>query len=103
MKNIICFLITIFLIACHTDPQPLVAGKDECYFCKMPVADVKFGGEIITAKGKLYKFDDMGCLVNFLKGGIGAEEKSSQILAMNYNNHVDLIEAAKAVFARSPD
>ena len=31
--------------------------------------DPKFGGEVITKKGKIYKFDDLHCMVSFLKSG----------------------------------
>jgi len=101
MKYVALVLSAFFLISCHTEPQPLVVGKDECYFCKMPVADIKFGGEIITAKGKLYKFDDLGCMINFLKRMTG-DKKAEQMLGVNYNNQ-KLIDVQKAVFLKNPN
>ena len=101
MKLIHLIVLILFIASCHTEPQPLVAGKDECYYCKMPVVDTKFGAEIITAKGKLYKFDDMGCMFNFLKGGLNADEKVNKILAVNYNNPRKLMDVNTSAFLKS--
>ena len=98
MKNAISILCSLFFISCSTEPQPLVIGKDECYFCKMPYADAKFGAEIITVKGKLYKFDDTGCLVNFLKVGLGTDEKIKNIFIVDYANNQKLSDINTAAF-----
>jgi copper chaperone NosL len=57
-------------ISCNSGPQPIVLGKDACDFCKMSIADRNFGAEIITDKGKVYKFDDTHCLATFRKKNI---------------------------------
>lgn len=98
MKNIFSILCILIFISCSTEPQPLVSGKDECNFCKMPVADIRYGAEIITVKGKLYKFDDIGCLNNFLKNGLSADEKVKNILVVNYTNNQNFLDVHKAQF-----
>ncbi len=55
------------LSACQNGPVPINIGKDACHFCKMTISDVKFGAELITDKGKVYKFDEYHCLKGFLK------------------------------------
>jgi copper chaperone NosL len=98
-KSSIVFILFIpFLFSCNTKPQPLVIGKDECYFCKMPVADTKFGAEIITEKGKLYKFDDTGCLINYLKIGLGANEKIKNLLNVDYTSNQNFLNVNTSVF-----
>ena len=63
----------------------------------MGVADPKFGSEIITDKGKIYKFDDVGCMIRFMKAD-GIEKKNiSRNLVVNYEKQNDLIDADKAV------
>ncbi|NJO25793.1 MAG: hypothetical protein HC867_08590 [Bacteroidia bacterium] len=47
----------------------------------MGMADFRFGGEVITKKGRIYKFDDMRCMIDFLKSG-SLEEK--EISARKY-------------------
>lgn len=60
---------TLFVLSfssCKVEPEPIKVGIDQCYFCKMTISDQKFGAEIVTQKGKLYKFDEALCLVYFL-------------------------------------
>ena len=98
MKNILCVFILLFFISCNTEPQPFVIGQDNCSFCKMPIADIKFGAEIITQKGKLYKFDDTGCMINFIKTGLGADEKIKNLFAVDYSDNKKFLDVNTAVF-----
>ncbi|MBK6827600.1 MAG: hypothetical protein IPG86_12340, partial [Chitinophagaceae bacterium] len=59
----------IILLSCSTKPEPFKPGTDNCHFCKMGITDTRFGGELITKKGKMYKFDDLICLARFLNQG----------------------------------
>lgn len=103
MKNIFSILFTLFFISCSTEPQPLVVGKDECYFCKMPYADAKFGAEIITEKGKLYKFDDIGCMIDFIKNNLDVNVKVKNILAVSYTNNQKFLNLNECAFLKSSD
>lgn len=53
--------------SCRQGPAPIRLGQDYCVFCKMTFSDSRFGAEIITRKGRIYKFDDIHCL----RGAIG--------------------------------
>ncbi len=102
MKNRELVFILIFLASCATEPQPLTAGKDACNFCQMPVADTRFGAEIITGKGKLYKFDDVGCMNNFRKNSLNSTEKITHMYAVIYTDSQKLLEVNQAIFLKSP-
>lgn len=68
--SIVSVFILFFSISCTPGtitPQPINFGTDECNHCKMTISDKKYGSEIITAKGKAYKFDDIGCMISFEK------------------------------------
>jgi len=93
----------LFFSSCSTGPLPLVPGKDACTFCQMPVADTRFGAEIITAKGKLYKFDDIGCMSHFLKNGLSANEKIQNIFVVSYLHRQNFVEVSKSFFLKSVD
>lgn len=68
------FVVLLFgLISCNSGPQPIKLGTDACDFCKMTIADRNFGAEIITNKGKVYKFDDTHCLATFRKENIDSK------------------------------
>ena len=56
----------IFLAACsETGPQESRVGKDQCDNCKMTISDAKYATQLITEKGRLYKFDDISCLNDY--------------------------------------
>ena len=63
----VVFLFMVNLSSCKTGPEPIIAGIDNCYFCKMTISDVRFGAELVTTKGKIYKFDDVHCMLAYLK------------------------------------
>ncbi len=52
--------------SCNTGPEPINTGIDNCYFCKMTISDARFGAEIVTTKNKIYKFDDIRCILSYL-------------------------------------
>lgn len=64
----------LLMSSCTTKPEPFVLGQDACYFCKMTISQTNFGGEWITTKGRLYKFDDIHCLKEYLKMKDKAEQ-----------------------------
>jgi copper chaperone NosL len=98
VKYFVPILFFLSLCSCTVGPRPLMVGKDVCDFCKMPVADAKFGGEIITVKGKLYKFDDLGCMIHFRKNGLGTNETIHKIFPINYLNCQKFIDVNQSVF-----
>ena len=108
MLAVPALLIAICLLSCSTKPEPFKYGQDNCYFCKMGIMDPKFGGEVITKKSKVYKFDDIICMVRFLKSGVLKENEVAQKLVINFDpgsnrEGNDFLEAEKAIFWISPE
>ncbi len=92
-----------FLVSCSVEPQPFNYGKDACYFCKMTLVDSKFGAQIVTKKGKIYKFDDVSCLVNFLHTQEIQEEEIDNIYFADFAKPNMLVEKDKAYFLKSTE
>ena len=90
--------ILLLLVSCSTKPEPFKYGQDNCYFCKMGIVDPKFGGEVITKKSKVYKFDDLGCMIRFLRSGTVTEKNISKKLVINYEKENEFLDAEKAAF-----
>lgn len=88
------------MISCSTAPEPLAFGKDGCYTCKMTLMDNKFGAEIVTNKGKVYKFDDVNCLMNFYKSGYEPTENMAHVLVVDFANPEHLIDAMNAHYVQ---
>ena len=91
-------LLTIIMSSCSVNPEPFQFGKDLCDGCRMTIMEPKFGGEIITKKGRIYKFDDVHCLVEFLKAKTIKESDIAQTVFINYENGKDWVEAGKTTF-----
>lgn len=101
MKKILLFLsFALFLTACEAQPEAIKYGKDACHLCKMTLMDKRFGAEIVSKKGKVFKFDDLNCMVNYLKTGDMPEEKIAMKLVVDFSSS-ELIDAQKANFYHS--
>lgn len=62
------FLISsmITLAACaQSEPQQIAVGKDQCENCKMTITEPKYATQLITEKGRNYKFDDLSCMKDY--------------------------------------
>lgn len=99
--TILITLATISLLSCDIKPEPLTMGKDACYTCKMTLMDDKFGAEIVTKKGKIYKFDDLNCMVNFNNSGYEPEENIEHRLVVNFTKTDKLIDATNSFYYQS--
>ena len=49
--------------------------------------------EIVTVKGKVYKFDDVNCLTAFIQEGTVAKEEVKEKYIVDYNGDHSLIKA----------
>lgn len=98
--HLVTTLMTLFVSSCNTGPEPIKIAIDNCSFCKMTIADNRFGGELITKKGKLFKFDDMRCVLSFIKSGTIARSDIKNTYFVNFNTH-DLVDADKAFLLKS--
>jgi copper chaperone NosL len=72
----------------------------------MTLADDKFGGELVTKKGKAFKFDDIKCMVTFLNSADGKANEYSYELVVDYGHEADefdLVPVADAYFIQSTE
>lgn len=93
--------ISLLLSACSVQPEPLQFGKDVCHFCKMTLMDKKFGAELVTNKGKVYRFDDLNCMLNFYNSGYEEPAAFQFKLVVDFNNPGQLIDATNAFYLKS--
>lgn len=95
-------LVLFTLSSCNTKPEAFKIGTDICYLCKMGITDTKFGGELITDKSKIYKFDDIGCMIRFMKGSELNKNNIASTWVINFEKPNEFIDANKAVLVASP-
>lgn len=90
-----------FCSSCTTGPEPIRYGQDNCHACKMTLMDKRFGAEIVTAKGKVFKFDDLNCLVNWLKSGEVPTGNIAQIVAVDFQKTGQFVDVEQACFLQN--
>jgi len=95
------FFISMMLSSCSAAPVPIKPGVDNCQFCKMTISDVRYGAEILTSKGKSYKFDDPQCAMSFLKEHPDIHQSLKEIYFSNFSGTHSLIASASAFVLKS--
>ncbi|MBX7152009.1 nitrous oxide reductase accessory protein NosL [bacterium] len=93
------WLISLIIIGCNRQPEGIQYGHDACAHCRMIIADEKFGSELITQKGKIYKFDSIECLAAYL-GQIPDNEIHSMWIT-DFKNPGKWIRTDEAQFLQS--
>ena len=46
-------------------PGPLVLDEDACSFCRMAISQRELAAEAVTPGGRVERFDDIGCLLDW--------------------------------------
>jgi copper chaperone NosL len=96
------YLVALVLLwSCSVEPTALRYGQDACYTCKMTLMDKKFGAEVVTVKGKVYTFDDVNCMINFLNSGAVEEREVAYRLVVDFANPSTLIDASNSLYIKS--
>jgi len=98
---VLAVIILATMGSCNTGPQPIITGVDPCYFCKMTISDKHYGAELVTQKGKVYKFDDAKCLINYLHTQDVSPENIKNIYLSNYAGTHQLIDVNNAFLLRA--
>lgn len=81
----------ILLQSCQPSPKPINYGVDACHFCKMTIVDQQHGAELVTDKGKVFMFDAIECMVNYLEKD--ASTTFQYLLVNDYESPKKLIDA----------
>jgi copper chaperone NosL len=101
IRRITFIVIAVILFThCHRGPEAINYNKDECAHCLMIITDPKFGSELVTEKGKIYKFDSIECLADYIS--IEREFNAETLWISDYANPNTLIDAKTAFFIVSP-
>jgi copper chaperone NosL len=103
LVTVMSFMLSITITSCNTGPQPLKTGVDHCYFCKMTISDVRFGAELVTKKGKIYKFDDSKCIISYMQTKDVATDNIKNIYLTNYSGSHQLIDVNNAFLLKAEE
>ncbi len=98
-RSVLYVFIAFGIFSCRNNPEPIDYGHDECAHCKMAISDRKFGGELITKKGKIYKFDSIECLAAYYKDIQTADVQS--LWTIDFSEPGTWIKADQAAYLHS--
>ena len=96
LKLFVGIIVLLLTISCKVAPEAIEYGKDQCSFCKMNIVDQTHSAQLVTAKGKQFKFDAIECMVNYL--GESSEEKIAILLVADYANPGEMTDAETATY-----
>lgn len=96
MKYLAILFLLVAAVGCSVKPQPINFGKDACVFCKMNIVDKQHAAELVTNKGKVFKYDAIECLLQDTERN--KEDEVSLYLVVDYLNPEGFIDATKATY-----
>lgn len=93
----------LLALNCSPSPEPIDFGSDNCAYCKMTIVQRPFGAELVTNKGKVYKFDSIECMAAFyLKENVVRREDVHLILVTDFESNEKIVDALPAFYLHSP-
>ena len=95
-SNVVWVSFFLAFSACNVAPEAVNYGSDACHFCSMTIVDRQHAAQIVTKKGKAFKFDASECMMNHLKE-VNYDE-IALFLVNDYNTPGEFIDATKATY-----
>ncbi len=85
---------SVLLIGCGqedgSEPTEIHWDRDTCEYCRMVISERAFAAQMFSPADQTYrKFDDVGCLVNWLAENQSSSDRSSNRLWVADHRHID--------------
>jgi copper chaperone NosL len=81
-------------------PRAIAWGEEVCRHCHMTITDPRFAAELVTTRGRVYVFDDVGCLAAFAAAGSVPSEVVHSMWVHDLLRPDSLLDARTAVYLR---
>ncbi len=99
LKLVIPAFAVIAMLSCQkSGPKDIALGKDQCDNCRMTISELGYATELITEKGRAYKFDDIMCM-NMYKNSNPDKAKNAKLFVIDYPTG-KFLEKAKATLIK---
>lgn len=98
------FLVAAIVLAnckSHSLEPVAIAPEDMCSFCKMAISERRYAAEFIDSDGQTFKFDDIGCMIDFIKANKGSMKISAQFV-VDFDNK-QWVRASEAYYVHTPE
>ncbi|MFD0975582.1 nitrous oxide reductase accessory protein NosL [Salinimicrobium gaetbulicola] len=94
-------ILSVLFISCEIAPKPIEYGSDNCEYCKMTIVDRQHASQIVTDKGRSYKFDAIECMIHYDREYL--DQPAAMYLVSDFKMPGELIDATKASYLISPE
>lgn len=101
VKRLLLLGIFPWTLSCEVKPQAINYGQDMCHFCSMTIVDRQHAAQIVTIKGKAFKYDAIECMMHDLRQWEHPEIK--YLLVADYAHPDKLVDATNSYFLVSED
>ncbi|MDX5324876.1 MAG: nitrous oxide reductase accessory protein NosL [Bacteroidota bacterium] len=99
MRTLAILITSMILFGCSSGPEPIRYGEEACDFCQMTIVDNRFGCELVTDKGKIYKFDAIECMANYQEAH--SDVSWSHVMVTDFTKPGLLLDAENALILHS--
>ncbi len=96
------WLLLLSLSACGPKAEPINYGEDMCDFCQMTIMDRQHAAEAVTEKGRVYKFDAIECMVDYVNQH-ESQTPFGILLVADYAHPGTMTDAVSATYLISPN
>lgn len=93
-------LLASLVFGCAPSPKPIDYGADFCDFCRMTIVDQQHAAELVSQKGKVFKFDAIECMIQYKQ-----ENKETPFALSLVNDYLEpgvLVDATQCSYLISP-
>ncbi len=101
VMNILAYSTLLLTASCKQGFEAINYGSEPCSHCKMTIVDPRYAAEMITAKGRVYKFDDVLCMKQYADYYTDQSNNASFFVAIYDGGKEQFINASKAVYLRN--
>ncbi|MCP1144849.1 nitrous oxide reductase accessory protein NosL [Lysinibacillus endophyticus] len=94
----LCLLLFVFLLTACGDkaykPREINPETDVCHICNMSVTSIDYAAQVVLKNNDIVVFDDLGCLMEYIKQNGEQEIGAAYIRDMNSSNWLDIKDAS---------
>ncbi len=104
MKYLFFISVVLLFLGCSKDteikPVDIKYGQDVCAGCSMIISEAQYSSQYILTDGKVKKFDDLGCMIDYIKQTENEVDNISAVFVRDYYSN-KWINAKEAHFLQS--
>lgn len=90
-------VLSLLLVSCEISPQKIEYGTDACHYCDMTIVDQQHASQLVSTKGKAFKYDAIECMVHSYQEDM-KDTEIAMFLVADFKSPGELIDAQMASY-----